>query len=107
MKGRFKASGPRVLFYETPGSSYQVAAVACGPGAEHGALRIAEAMNREHLMREMAGGDMTAFPSMEAKAIEIADWISEAAPSFAPGPERVLEWLSSLATAGMADLIRG
>jgi len=55
--------------------------------------------------REILEGDITAFPTMEAKAIEVANRISGTCggPSCHPDPVMLLEWVDEINKAGLSD----
>ncbi len=78
-----------------------VRAVAC-------ALREQALRNtaRETLLKQLAEGDITELPAMEAKVIEIANRISgmRGEEPTHPDPVMLLEWFAELTAAGLGDL---
>lgn len=65
------------------------------------------ALTRRELtaLREILDGDITAFPTMEAKTIEICNRIAgkRGEPGNPPDPVIMLEYIAEILAAGMAD----
>jgi len=69
-------------------------------------LTGADQQDCEAVLRELLEFDPTRFPSMEAKAIEIANRIAgpRGGPPSIPDPVQVLEDAAALMEAGVGDL---